>query len=120
MTSKLKLLTILATVLWCLVPIRAISQLMPGLEPIAERLTGKSIDYLLMLTTMAAIGCTGYVVRAFIAYTIKTKAESEALSREHAAALKALHESTRLDLRDAVTAINNLVSMGSRERDHRP
>lgn len=98
----------LAILLWTLVPIRVVAEIVPGLEPLAEHLTGKSVDYLLMVTTLAAVGLTGYVMKLFIGYVMSSKAEQQKRDDEHAKQLQDLHSVTRGDLLNAVNAINNL------------
>lgn len=84
-------------VLWMVVPVRAVADLVPGLEPLADKLTGKSIDYLLMLTTLAAICLSGYLVKSLVK-----------LVKDHATEIKDMNKDARDDLLKATEAINRL------------
>lgn len=99
---------IAACALWALVPIRVVADVVPVLQPIADHLTGKSVDYLLMVTTLAAVGLTGYVMKLFIGYVIASKKEQQDRDDKHAEALKDLHATTRGDLIRAVESMDKL------------
>lgn len=105
---KLKRWARLAVALWISLPILALAQALPPVDRLADTLLGRSVDYLLLVVALSAIWCTGYVVKQFIAYTIRDKETVQGIHEKHAAELKALHATTREDLRQSIDAINNL------------
>ncbi len=80
----------------------------PEVAGIAEKLQGKSVDYLLLCVTLAAIGCLAYTVREFVRFVIKAKEDQRATDLEHIKSLSEVHSATRKDLADSINAINNL------------
>lgn len=107
---KIKAWARIATLLWLIVPIRALAEVVPGLETIADKLTGKSVDYLLMVTTLAAIGCTGYVIKMFIAFVIKSKADDKVDTDNRVSDMKHAHDATREDFANAMRAMTDLTN----------
>jgi hypothetical protein len=106
--KDIRRLAVAACILWVLIPLRVIADVVPVFQPIAEHLTGKSVDYLLMVTTLAAVGLTAYVMKLFIGYVIASKKEQQDRDDRHADALKELHATTRGDLIRAVESMDKL------------
>jgi len=100
----------IATILWMIVPLRAMAEVVPGLETVADKLTGKSVDYLLMVTTLAAIACTGYVIRMFISFVIQAKADDKRDTDERVSDMKEAHDATRADFQNAMKAMTDLTA----------
>lgn len=100
----------IAAGLWLVVPVRALAEVIPGLETVADKLTGKSVDYLLMLTTLAAIACTGYVIRMFINFVIQSKADDKKDTDERVSDMKQAHDATRVDFQNAMRAMTDLTA----------
>jgi hypothetical protein len=94
------------------------ADVVPVLQPLAEHLTGKSVDYLLMVTTLAAVVLTGYVMKLFIGYVISSKREQQERDDRHAQALKDLHATTRGDLIKAVESMDKLTDAIERRTQH--
>lgn len=99
-----------AACLWLIVPIRALAEVVPGLETVADKLTGKSVDYLLMVTTLAAIACTGYVIKMFISFVIQSKADDKRDTDERVSDMKQAHDATRNDFQNAMQAMRDLTT----------